>query len=71
MWSSGRNVLLYQLIKNVIKTDCSIYRGISLLLTAYKILSNIHLARLTRYVNEINGNHQCGFRHNRSPMDQT
>jgi hypothetical protein len=48
------------------KTDCNNYRGISLLSTAYKILSNILLARLTPYVNEIIGDHQCGFRRNRS-----
>jgi hypothetical protein len=52
------------------KTDCNNYRGISLLSTAYKILSNIVLARLTSYVNEIIGDHQCGFRHNRSTVDQ-
>jgi hypothetical protein len=48
----------------------SLSRGISLLSTAYKILSNILLARLTPYVNEIIGDHQCGFRRNRSTMDQ-
>jgi hypothetical protein len=52
------------------KTDCNNYQGISLLSTAYKILSNILLARLTPYVNEIIGDHQCGFHHNRSTMDQ-
>jgi hypothetical protein len=52
------------------KADCNNYRGISLLSTAYKILSNILLARLTPYVNEIIGDHQCGFRRNRSTMDQ-
>jgi hypothetical protein len=52
------------------KTDCNNYRGISLLSTAYKILSNILLARLTPYVNEVIGDHQCGFRHKRSAMDQ-
>jgi hypothetical protein len=51
-------------------TNCANYGGISLLSTAYKILSNILLARLTPYVNEIIGNHQCGFRRNRSTMDQ-
>jgi hypothetical protein len=52
------------------KTDCNNYRGISLLSTAYKILSNIVLARLTPYVNEIIGDHQCGFFRNRSTMNQ-
>jgi hypothetical protein len=52
-------------------TVCNNYQGISVLSTAYKILSNILLARLTPYVNEIIGDHQCGFHHNRSTMDQT
>jgi hypothetical protein len=51
------------------KTDCNIYRGISLLLTAYKILSNILLDRLTPYVSEIIGDHQCGFHRNRSTTE--
>jgi hypothetical protein len=33
-------------------------------------LSNIFLATLTPYVSEIIGDHQCGFRRNRSTMDQ-
>jgi hypothetical protein len=52
------------------KTDCNDYRGISLLSTAYKILSKILLERLTPYGNEIIGDHQFGFRRNRSTMDQ-
>jgi hypothetical protein len=52
------------------KTDCSNYRGISLLSTSYKILSNILLTRLTPYADEIMGGHQCGFRRNRSTTDQ-
>jgi hypothetical protein len=52
------------------KTDCNNYRGISLLSTAYIILSNILLARLISFVNEIIGDHQCGFRRNRSTTDQ-
>jgi hypothetical protein len=51
------------------KTDCSNYRGISLLSTTYEILSNILLSRLTPYAEEITGDHQCGFRHNRSTTD--
>jgi hypothetical protein len=35
------------------KTDCSNYRGISLLSTSYKILSNILLSRLIQYADEI------------------
>ena len=34
-----------------------------------KILSNILLSRLTPYAEEITGDHQCGFRHNRSTAD--
>jgi hypothetical protein len=52
------------------KTDCGNYLGISLLSTSYKILSNIRLSRLTSYVDEIIGDHQCGFRRNRSTTDQ-
>jgi hypothetical protein len=48
------------------KTDYSNYRGISLSSTTYKILSNIFLSRLTPYAEEIIGDHQCGFRGNRS-----
>jgi hypothetical protein len=43
------------------KTDCSNYKGISLLPTTYKILSNNLLSKLTPYAEEIIGDHQCGF----------
>jgi len=43
------------------KTDCSNYRGISLLPTMYKFLSNIQLSRLTAYAEEITWDNQCGF----------
>jgi hypothetical protein len=52
------------------KTDCNIYHGISLLSTSYKILSNVLLSRLVPYIDEIIGDHQCGFRRNRSTTDQ-
>ena len=35
----------------------------------YKILSNILLSRLTPYAEEIIGDHECGFRRNRSTTD--
>jgi hypothetical protein len=34
------------------------------------MLSNIFLSRLVPYIDEIIGNHQCGFRRNRSTTDQ-
>ena len=51
------------------KTNCSNYRGISLLPATYKILSNILLSRLTPYAEHIIGDHQCGFPRNRSTTD--
>jgi hypothetical protein len=53
------------------KTACNSYRGISLLPTTYKILSNILLSRLTPYAEEVTVDHQCGFRHNRSTTDHS
>jgi hypothetical protein len=52
------------------KTDCNNYCGISLLSTSYKMLSNILLSRLSPNIDEIIGDHQCGFRRNRSITDQ-
>ena len=48
------------------KTDCNNYRAISLLPNTYKILSKILLSKLITYAKEIIGDHQCGFRNNRS-----
>ena len=53
------------------KTDCNNYGGISLLPATYKILSNILLSRLIPYAEEVTGDHQCGFRRNRSTTDHT
>jgi hypothetical protein len=52
------------------KTEFSNYWSISLLPTSYKILSNILLSRLIPYADDIIGDHQCGFRRNRSTTDQ-
>ena len=51
------------------KTDCSSYRGLSLMSTTYTILSNTVLSRLTPYAEEIIGDHHCGFRRSRSTTD--
>jgi hypothetical protein len=42
---------------------------ISLLSTTYRLLSNILLSKLSPYVDEITGGHQCGFQRNRSTTD--
>ena len=55
--------------KNGDETDCNNYKGISLLPTTYKILSNILLSRLIRYAKEIIGDYQCDFRRNRLTID--
>jgi hypothetical protein len=65
-WKESISVPIY---KKGDKTDCSNYRGISLLSTRYKILSNILLTRLTPHAEEIIGDHQSGFRCNRSTTD--
>jgi hypothetical protein len=51
------------------KTDYINYRVMSLLSTSYKMLMNILLSRLGLYIDEIIGDHQCGFRRNRSTTD--
>jgi hypothetical protein len=56
--------------KKGVKSDCNHYRGISLLSSAYKVLSDILLARLTPCVNEVTGDHRCGFHRNTSTADQ-
>jgi len=65
-WKESIIVLIH---KKGDKTDCNNYRGISLLPTTYKILSNILLSRLIPHAKKITGVHQCGFRRNRSTID--
>jgi hypothetical protein len=62
-WKESIIVAIYEMSD---KTDCSNYRGISLLATTNIILSNILLLRLTPFAEEIHGDHQCGFRRSRS-----
>jgi hypothetical protein len=66
-WKESIIVSIY---KKGDKADCTNYQGLSLLPTSYKILYNILLSRLTPYVDEIIGDHQCGLRRNQSTTDQ-
>src|ERR1700744_3504245 len=52
------------------KFDCSNYRGINLLNTAYKVLANILYQRLLPYAEPNIGEYQGGFRNYRSTTDQ-
>jgi hypothetical protein len=63
--ANSASYVLYSLTQ-ISKPSCSNFRSISLLSTSYRILSNILLARLTPYAEEIIGDHQCGYRLNRS-----
>jgi hypothetical protein len=65
-WKESIIVPLYQKSD---KTECSNYRGISLLPTTYKILSNILFSRLTPYAEGRIGDHQSWFRLDRSTTD--
>jgi hypothetical protein len=61
--------IIESIYKNGNKTDCSNYRGTSLLSNTYKILYNILPSRLTPHAEEITGNHQRGLCCNRSTTD--
>ena len=66
VWKESTIVPIY---KKGDETDCNNCRGISLLPNTNKILTNILLSRLTPYTEEIIGDHQYGFRRNRSTTD--
>jgi hypothetical protein len=53
--------VIVPIIKKGDKTDCSNYRGISLLPTTCRILSNILPSRVTPYAKEIVWDHQFNF----------
>jgi hypothetical protein len=65
-WKESIIVPIY---KKTDKTDCSNYRGISLLSATNKILSYILLSRLTPNAEEINGDDQCVFGCNSSTVE--
>ena len=50
-----KEAIIVPLHKKSDRMDCNNYRGISLLSTSYKILSNILLSTMTPYANEIIG----------------
>jgi hypothetical protein len=66
----SKEIIIVPVHKKDDKTDRFNYRGLSLLSTSYKIISNILLSMLSPYIDEIIGDHQYGFRHNRSTTDQ-
>jgi hypothetical protein len=67
---SGRIVLLYQFTRRAIKLAVVIIVRYHCLSTSYRMLSNILPSRLSPYIDEISGDHQCGFRCNRSTTYQ-
>jgi hypothetical protein len=64
-WKESINVPTYK----GDKTDFNNYRGISLVPTTFRILSNILLSRLIPQAEAIIGDNQCGFQCNRSTTD--
>lgn len=70
MPESWKESIIIPIFKKGDKQNCNNYRGISLLATSYKVFSNVLLDRLTPHAEQILGDHQCGFRNNRSTTDQ-
>ena len=65
-----RDAILVSLYKKGLKSDCSNFRGISLLSIVGKLFSRIILNRLVRtIVNGILPKSQCGFRASRGNVD--
>jgi hypothetical protein len=66
-WRIG---LVCPIFKKGDKTMCSNYRSINLLNITYKILSTKLFKRININAEEVLGEYQCGFRPNRSTIDQ-
>ena len=69
LFEEWKGSIIVHIYKEGDKTECSNCRGMSLLSTTYKILSNTLLSQLTPYIEEMIGDHHCGFRRNRSTTD--
>jgi sorting nexin-29 len=76
IWRSERmpnewnNSIICPIYKKGEKSECSNYRGISLLNTAYKILAIVINNRLTTYAEDLLSQEQNGFMRNRSTTDK-
>lgn len=66
-WSTS---VLYPVFKKGDTMCCTNYRGISLLNTSYKVLSNALLNKLKPYIKEIIGDYQAGFMAGKLTLDQ-
>jgi len=64
----GKDSIIVPIYRKGDETDYSNYIEISLLPTTYSFIQYF-FSMLTPYVGEIIGNHQCGFRRNRSNTD--
>lgn len=70
MLQHWNKTIICLLHKNGDCLGCSNYRDISLITSAYKVLSNILLSSLLPYSEKEIGKYECGFRKGRSTVDQ-